>query len=198
MRRLLMFNRVSMDGYFADANGGLDWVVQEPELDKNAAGNLGDNGTILFGRKTYDGFESFWPKAIDESPTAPAPHGEARRSPELRAMGVWINDATKIVFSKTRKDVTWKGSKLVREFDPKMIDELKNQPGKDMIMFGSGSIVSLLTEHGLIDEYWLVVSPIILGAGKSLFTNGTKHLKLALAESKSYPNGNVSLRYRKG
>jgi dihydrofolate reductase len=198
MSRIMMFNRVSMDGYFADANGGLDWVVPEPELDAQAASGLGDTGTILFGRKTYDGFESFWPKAVDDSPTSPAPHGEARRSTDLRAMGMWINNATKIVFSKTRKDVTWKGSKLVRELDPKMIAELKNQPGKDMIMFGSGSIASQLTEHGLIDDYWLVVSPVILGAGKSLFTNGTKHLKLALVESKSYPNGNVSLQYRKG
>jgi dihydrofolate reductase len=156
-----------------------------------------ETGTIVFGRKTYDGFESFWPNAVTESPTSPAPHGEARRSPDLRAMGVWINNATKIVFSRTRKDVSWKGSKLIREFDPKLVDDLKRQSGEDMIIFGSGSIVSQLSEHGLIDEYWLVVSPIILGAGKSLFTNGTKHLKLAMFESKTYPNGNVSLRYRK-
>lgn len=190
----MMFNRVSLDGYFADASGGLDWVVQEPEFDKRAASGLNDAGTILFGRKTYDGFESFWPTAVDDSPTAPAPHGEPRRSAELRAMGVWINGATKIVFSRSRTQVTWKGSQLVRELDPAWIDELKRKPGNDMIIFGSGSIVAQLAEHGLIDDYWFVVSPLALGAGQRLFTAPAK---LELVESTRYPNGNVALRYRK-
>jgi dihydrofolate reductase len=200
MRRIMMFNRVSADGYFSTPSGGLDWTIQEPDLDKDMGGNLGDNGTILFGRKTYDSFESFWPNALKEgeaSKKVKAPHGEKRESEALYQMAKWINDATKIVFSKSRKDVSWHNSKLIREFDPKAIEDMKQQSGKDMIVFGSGSIVSLLTQHGLIDDYLFVVCPLILGSGKSIFTGPEKHLKLELVESKSYPRGNVTMRYRK-
>ena len=197
MRRIIMFTRVSADGYFAAADGGLDWAVPEPTLDAAAAGKLAEPGTILFGRRTYQGFESFWPSAIDDSPTAPAPHGEARRSPELRAMGVWINRATKLVFSKTLKHVTWQGARLIPAFDPAEVAAWKREPGNDMLIFGSGTIVSLLTQHGLIDEYQLVVAPTLLGDGKSLFRGIPARTALRLVESTAYPNGNVMLRYER-
>ncbi|MEO7734267.1 MAG: dihydrofolate reductase family protein [Kofleriaceae bacterium] len=195
MRRIIMFNRVSADGYFATTDGQLDWPVPEPTLDAAAAGRIAEPGTILFGRVTYQGFESFWPRAIDDSPTAPAPHGEPRRSPELRAMGVWINRATKLVFSKTLTKVTWQGARLIRAFNPAEIAALKREPGNDIMIFGSGTIVSQLTQHGLIDEYQLVVAPILLGDGKSLFRGIPAHTRLRLEESTAYPNGNVVLRY---
>jgi len=197
MRRIHMFNRVSADGYFATPDGGLDWVIQEPALDAEIGGGISGEGTMLFGRKTYDGFESFWPNAIKQGKTAPSPHGEKRESEALYRMGVQINNADKIVFSRTRKDVTWHNSRLVREFDPAFVAELKAQPGGDIMIFGSGSIVSLLTRHGLIDDYTFVVSPVILGSGRSLFTGGESHRALALVEAKSYPRGNVVQRYRK-
>src|SRR6185295_14776349 len=107
----------------------------------------GSDNTILFGRRTYDLFEAFWPHALDDSATAPDPHMAGRRSEAVRGMAIWINEATKVVFSRTRKDVTWKNSRLFHEFDPSEIEALKRQPGKDMMIFGSGSIVSLLTQH---------------------------------------------------
>lgn len=195
MRRIVAFDRVSADGYFAAPDGNLDWVVPEEELDRSAAGNLGGGDTILFGRRTYEMFESFWPHALDDSPTAEDPHAAGRRSPEMRAMAVWINEATKIVFSRTRQDVTWTNSRLVREFDPREIEALKSQPGKDIMIFGSGSIVSLLTEHGLIDEYWLVVSPLLLGTGRPLVSGVPVRTRLDLLEARTYPSGNVGLRY---
>jgi dihydrofolate reductase len=110
-------------------------------------------------------------------------------------MAVWINDATKLVFSKTRSDVAWKNSRLLREVDPGEIDALKKQPGKDMMIFGSGSLVTRLTEHGLIDEYQLVVSPIFLGSGRTLIDGLSKRTRLDLVEARKHAAGNVTLRY---
>jgi dihydrofolate reductase len=195
MRRIVMFNRVSADGYFAAADGNLNWVVPDEELEQMGAGSLSGADTILFGRKTYEMFEGFWPKAVSDAPTAPDPHGQRRLSAEARAMGVWINAVTKWVFSRTRKEVTWTNSRLFRELDPHQIETLKRGPGKDIMIFGSGSIVSQLTEHGLIDVYDLVVAPVFLGRGRTLVDGLPRGRKLELTESRSFPSGNVLLQY---
>jgi dihydrofolate reductase len=189
-----MFNRVSADGYFTDANGKLDWVVQDEALNKAAAANLSGPGTMLLGRRTYDMFEAFWPHALDDSATAPDPHGPGR-SQEIRAMAVWINEATKLVLSRTRKSVTWKNSRLYHELDPREIEALKKQPGSDIMIFGSGSLVTQLTERGLIDEYQFVVNPILLGSGRPLLSGATVNAKLDHLESRAFPSGSVMIRY---
>ena len=94
-----------------------------------------------------------------------------------------------------RGDVTWKNSRLLHELDPREIETMKGQPGKDMIVFGSGSIVSQLTQHGLIDEYQFAVCPILLGNGRPLFSDVSKSLRLDLLEAKAYPSGDAMLRY---
>jgi dihydrofolate reductase len=195
MRRIVMFNRVTADGYFAGPDGNLEWVVPDEEVDKAGAEAMPGFDTILFGRRTYELFEGFWPRAVDDSPAAPDPHGAGRRSPTIRAMAIWINEATKLVFSRTRKDVTWRNSRLFHEFDPREIETMKRQTGKNMIVFGSGSLVSQLTQHGLIDEYHFVVSPIFLGSGRPLLSGVSKSSRLDLLEAKGYPSGNVMLRY---
>ncbi|PYR75382.1 MAG: hypothetical protein DMF86_15570 [Acidobacteria bacterium] len=190
MRRIVAFNRVSADGYFATADGNLGWVVPDQEIDKLGGEAVpGSDNMILFGRRTYDMFESFWPHVVGDSPTAPDPHAPGRQSPELRAMGVWINEATKVVFSRTRKGVTWKNSRLLHD------EALKREPGRDIMIFGSGSIASQLTEHGLIDEYQFIAGPLLLGCGRSLLSGVPKTVKLNLLEAKPYPSGNVMLRY---
>jgi dihydrofolate reductase len=113
----------------------------------------------------------------------------------MKDMAVWINDAVKLVFSKTLKNVTWKNSRLIPAFDPGEIDALKTQPGKNMIVFGSGSLVSQLTKHDLIDEYRFVVSPTLLGGGRTLLNDVEKISKLELIDCKAYPTGNVILTY---
>jgi dihydrofolate reductase len=192
MREIHMFNRVSADGYFGAPDGNLDWPVQDPELDKSATTGMADTDAMMFGRKTYDGFKSFWPSAVDT-----APHGPARRSPELAAMGAWINSMTKYVFSRSLKDLSWAGTELLGEFDPRAVEQLKRGPGKHIMIFGSGSIVSQLTQHGLIDEYTFVVSPILLGSGMSPIRDVTSRMKLKLVECKEFATGNVRLRYAK-
>jgi dihydrofolate reductase len=194
-RKIVAFDRVSADGYFSAPDGNLNWAVPDQELDKAAVDQSPDGNTILFGRRTYDMFEKFWPSALDDSPTSPDPHAAGRRTPEMRAMAVWINNAQKLVFSKTRKDVTWKNSRLFHDLDFGELETLKRQPGQNMMIFGSGSIVSQLTERGLIDEYEYVISPILLGKGRSLIDGVTKNVPLELLEVKQTKAGNVLLRY---
>jgi dihydrofolate reductase len=152
MGKLVMFNRVSADGYFADERGGLDWTVPDGELDQEAAKGMPGSGTLLFGRKTYDLFEAFWPHASDEDP-----HAAGRHNPAIRKMAVWINAAAKVVFSRTKKELTWNNSRLISEFDANEVRKIKADSAKDSMIFGSGSIVSLLSQHRLIDEYRFVV-----------------------------------------
>jgi dihydrofolate reductase len=194
MRRIMMFNHVAADGSFATADGRLDWVVQEPAIDRSAVDGMPGGDTILFGRRTYEMFESYWPHALDDSTAAP--HG--RGTAENHAMAVWINNATKLVFSRTRKGVTWEHSRLLGEFDPAVVSALKRQPGKDILLFGSGTIVSLLAQHGLIDEYQFVVSPLFLAGGRPVIGGLPQHAPLRLLEATAYPSGVVSLRYAPG
>jgi dihydrofolate reductase len=195
MRRIVTFDRVTADGYFATEDGKLDWAVPDEELDKAAMQGDQAFDTILFGRRTYEMFEKFWPYALDESGAASDPHRPGRRSPEMRAMAVFLNETPKVVFSKKLDKATWRNSRLVHDLDPREIEALKKQPGKDMIMFGSGSIASQLTQHGLIDEYQLVVSPVLLGSGRPLLSGASKSTKVSLLEARTYPSGNVKLRY---
>ena len=102
---------------------------------------------------------------------------------------------TKLVFSRSLKDVTWQNSRILHEFEPREIETMKRQPGKNMIVFGSGSIVTQLTQHGLIDEYQFVLCPILLGSGRPLLSDVSKNLTLSLVEAKQYQSGDVMLRY---
>ncbi|HTN69468.1 MAG TPA: dihydrofolate reductase family protein [Methylomirabilota bacterium] len=196
MRRIVMFNWVSADGYFAGPGGDLDWVVPEEEQAKMAAKDISGFDTVLFGRRTYEMFEAFWAHlVVDDSGTVPDPHHPGRRSSEHGAIAIALNKMTKFVFSKTLTDLGWRNSRLLREFDPRQIETIKGQPGKDLIVFGSGSIVSQLTQHGLIDEYQFVVCPILLGSGRPLLSGVSKRLRLDLLEVKEFRSGDVMLRY---
>jgi dihydrofolate reductase len=197
MRRIVAFNNVSADGYFAAPDGNLNWVVPDPEMDRFAAEAIGRGGTdtILFGRKTYQMFASFWPTVLDESGMAPDPHADGRKSADLRAMAVMLNETPKIVFSKTLKEAKWQNSHIVRDLDPDEIARMKQQRGQDLMIFGSGTIVSLLTRHRLIDEYQFAVSPVLLGGGRNLVSGVPVNHKLELKEEKRFPSGKILARY---
>ena len=159
-RRIVMFNWMTANGYFAGADGNLDWVVPDEQQAKAAVDGIPLFDTVLFGRRTYELFEKFWNHPVDDSSTAPDPHHPGQRTREHGEISIWLNEMNKLVFSKTLQNATWKNSRVLHELDPHEIETLKNQPGKNMILFGSGSIVSQLTQHGLIDEYQFVVCPI--------------------------------------
>jgi dihydrofolate reductase len=194
-RRIVMFNWMTANGYFAGVDGNLDWVVPDEEQAKAAVDGIPLFDTVLFGRRTYELFEKFWNHAVDDSATAPDPHRPGQRTREHREIAIWLNQITKLVLSRSLKDVTWKNSRVLHEFDPRQIETMKSQPGKDILVFGSGSIVSQLTQHGLIDEYQVVVCPIFLGSGRALLTGVSKNLTLELVEAKPYRSGDVMLRY---
>jgi len=194
-RKIVVFDRISADGYFSAANGALDWAVPDADLDKGAAGKLGDSDAMLFGRRTFDMFESFWPNVLKDPATAPDPHSPGRHTPEMRALAVWINAAKKIVFSTTRKEATWTNSELRRDIVPREIEALKSQPGKTIMLFGSGTVASRLSELGLIDEYQFVVCPVLLGGGRPLVSGMSRRLSLELLEARPFTSGNVMLRF---
>ena len=194
-RKIVAFDRISADGCFSAADGALDWAVPDADLDKGAAGKLGDSDTMLFGRRTYNMFESFWPHVLKDPATAPDPHNPGRHTPEMRALAVWINAAKKIVFSTTRKEASWTNSELRREIVPREVEALKAQPGTTIMLFGSGSVVSRLSELGLVDEYQFVVCPVLLGGGRQLVSGMSGRLSLELLEARPFASGNVMLRY---
>jgi len=195
MRRIIAFDHVSADGYFAADDGKLDWVLPDEELTRSNLQSMSDADTILFGRRTYEMFEAFWPIAIQDDRGAEDPHAKGHRSQGIRKVGEWINNATKIVFSRTRKAVTWQGSLLVREFSVAEVEALKHAAGKNMLLLGSGQLTRLMARGGLIDEYRFAVVPVILGKGRKLLDDVDGPRRLSLVESPRFPSGTVLLRY---
>jgi dihydrofolate reductase len=185
MRQIVMFNLVSLDGYFARRDGSLDWFVWDPELDRFSAETIQEFDAVLLGRTTYELFAGFWPQAAEDPAT----------KPDDRIVADRLNAMTKVVFSKSLGPLAWKNSRLMRDFRPDEITELKRQPGRDIVVYGSGTIVNQLTAAGLIDEFRFIVNPVVLGDGKQLLA-GTP-LSLALLDVKRFKAGNVFLRYRR-
>ena len=185
MRKIIVKNMVSVDGYFALSDGNIDWHNVDDEFNKFSIEVLSNVDTILFGRVTYDLFESYWPKALSDPKT----------SEDDRKIAQAINDIHKMVFSASGKELTWNNSAVFRTIDEDQIHDLKEQDGKDIIIYGSGTVVQQLTDMGLIDEYHLMVNPIILGMGKALFDE-VNTLKLELMSDRTFNNGNVLLSYR--
>lgn len=170
--------------------------MPDEEQAKAAARDIANFDTVLFGRRTYEIFEGFWGHVVvDGAGTVPDPHRPGRRSPEHGALAIALNKTSKLVFSRTMKDVTWRNSRLIPELDLREIETMKRQPGKDMIIFGSRSVVSQLTQHDLIDEYQFALCPILLGSGQPLLKDVSKSLRLDLLEAKALPSGGVMLRY---
>ena len=184
MRKVIMFNRISIDGFFAGPNGeSHEWFINDPKVDK-AAHKMMQPDTVLFGRVTYQIFENHWPKVAKDK-TAPK---------EARATGKELNKMTKLVFSKTLNEVNWENTELIQGDLIEEVRKLKQGDGPDMVIFGSGTIVQQLTDKGLIDEYIFVVTPVILGAGKSFFKD-VKKLSIKLLGTKDFNSGNVILHY---
>jgi len=196
-RRIVIFEWLTADGYFAGQDGSLDWVVPDDAQARAAADDIRRFDTVLFGRRTYEQFAAFWPRVLedDDSATVPDPHRPGRRSRDHRTVGVALDAMTKVVFSRTLKEARWRNSFIARSFDAQTIEAMKRQPGKDIIVFGSGSIVSQLTEHGLIDEYQFVACPVFIGVGRPLFAGLSTPVRLDLIDAATYESGDLMARY---
>jgi len=171
---------VTLDGYYAGPNDEIDWHVVGDELHEYVIAMLNSLDTLMFGRVTYQGMASYWP-----TPTA------IKNDPIVAAK---MNDLSKIVFSKTLDKVEWQNTRLVKEISPADISKMKQQPGKDMAI--SGSLVSTFAQHGLIDDYRILVNPLALGSGKPLFQGIKDRLHLKLLSTKTFKTGLVLLQYR--
>jgi len=196
-RRIIAFNRVTADGYFAAPDGNLNWAVPDPEVDRAGAEGTPSTDAFMFGRKTYEMFAKFWPYVGKGSEPPSDPHAPGRQSPELLNFAKVLNERPKMVFSRTLKSADWEHSTIFREIDSATIDAMKREPGKNILIFGSGEVVSALTRHGLIDEYHFVVCPVLLGGGKTLLNDVGRATALKLVESKPFPSGVVILRYER-
>jgi len=184
MRKLSVFNSVTLDGYFTDKNGDMSWAHQDdPEWNAFVAENASGGGMLLFGRITYEMMASFWP-----SPAA------VEQMPKV-AEG--MNNSPKIVFSRTMDKATWKNTTVVSGDIAAAVRKLKEEPGEPMVILGSGTIVSQLTQAGLIDEYQIALNPIVLGSGRTMFDGVKDKLRLKRTESRSFGNGNVFLCYER-
>ena len=183
MRNLLVFNQVSLDGYICDAHGDMSWAHKnDPEWTQWVSNNASGGGELLFGRVTYQQMASFWP-------TPAALHS-------MPVVAQRMNEARKVVFSRTLEQASWQNTKLIKTDIVAAVRQLKSEPGPGLVLMGSGSIVSQLAEHGLVDEYQLVINQIVLGSGKSMFEGVKRRFELALTNSRRFENGNVVLSYR--
>lgn len=186
MRKLLVFNSVTIDGYFTDKNNDMSWAhrQQDAEWNEFVAGNAKSGGELLFGRITFELMQSYWPT-----------EAAAKQFPEVAEQ---MNNLPKVVFSRTLNDVSWQNTRLIKGNLAEEVRKLKQEDGDDMVIMGSGSIVSQLALEDVIEEYQLAVNPIVLGAGRTMFEGITDKLNLKLTKSRTFKNGNVLLCYEPG
>ncbi|MEO7086023.1 MAG: dihydrofolate reductase family protein [Gemmatimonadaceae bacterium] len=184
MPTLSVFNTVSLDGYFVSSTGDMSWAhagSDDKEWNDFVSGNASGDGTLIFGRVTYDMMSSYWP-----TPMA------MQNSPEV-AKG--MKALSKVVFSRTLKSASWSNTTLVKDDMIESMRAMKSGSGNPMTILGSGSVVSQFADAGLIDEYQLVIKPIALGAGRTMFDGLATPLHLRLRTSRQFANGNVLLCY---
>ncbi|WP_100013141.1 dihydrofolate reductase family protein [Lentibacillus sediminis] len=182
MRKVISQIMVSLDGFIEGSNQELDWHVVNEEYFKYTEGLLSSVDTILFGRKTYQHMVDFWPTPI-----------AAEKFPVIAEK---MNQLSKVVFSKMLESVDWKDTRLINADISDAISELKQQDGMDMVILASSDLVFSLTEHKLIDEYHIIVNPVILGSGKPFFKELDQRIHLTLHKTKEFRSGNILLCYR--
>lgn len=177
MRRLVVFNSETLDGYFTDSNGDMSWAHKnDPEWTAFVADNARGGGTLLFGRITYELMARYWP-----TPAA------AKNDPVVAER---MNSLPKVVFSRTMDKASWNNTTVAKEAGSE-VRKLKNESGPDLVLMGSGRIVSQLASEGLIDEYQIVVNPIVLGKGRTMFEGIKEKLNLKRTRTRAFANGNV-------
>ncbi|GAA4109459.1 dihydrofolate reductase family protein [Aminobacter aganoensis] len=178
MRRIVAWNVMTLDGYF---EGKSPWdlsfhnVVWGEELEAFSLAQGEELGTLLFGRKTYEGMASYWTQ-------------------ETGAIADMMNNSEKAVASRTLAQVTWNNSRLLEGDLVAAVERLKREPGKDIFVFGSADLLDTLLANGLVDEYRLCIAPVLLGAGNPLFKPG-RELAMKLTQTTPLKNGGVILRY---
>jgi dihydrofolate reductase len=182
MRRIHVFENVTLDGLFTDEHNDMSWAHrQDEEWNEFTSSNASGEAELLFGRVTYEMMAGFWP-----TPQA------AQMMPTVAAA---MNRMRKTVITRTLETPTWQNTRVLKGELADTAVKLKREPGPDLVIMGSGSIVSHLTRARLIDEYQIVVNPLVLGRGRTLFETVTDKLQLRLTRTRAFKNGNVVLWY---
>lgn len=182
MRKVILFNLITLDGYFEGTRKwDIAWHRVDEEFDEFSIEQLNHAGGLIFGRVTYQGMASFWqsPEAIETDPVVAAK----------------MNSLPKFVFSKTMGKAEWNNSQVIKGDAVQGLKRLKEQPGDDLFIFGSADLASTFIKNKMIDEYRLLVNPILLGNGGCMFTKNDEPLNLKLLDVRVFHNGNVLLNY---
>jgi dihydrofolate reductase len=180
MRKIIFQMMTSLDGYFEGPNHDLSWHVVDGEFNQYAGDFLRTIDALIFGRVTYQLMASYWPTATDDD----------------AVVTERMNNLPKIVISRTLDKVGWNNSRLIKDNVAEEISALKQQPGRDMTIFGSSNLCLTLIKHGLIDEYRIAVNPVVIGSGTPLFHGLTERFKLKLTKSITLKSGLEFLYYR--
>jgi dihydrofolate reductase len=182
MRTLNAYNFLTLNGFFKGPQEDTSWHTHGGEEEQYSVQSLQGDGILLFGRKTYDMMASFWPTPV-----------AAEHFPEVAA---GMNRAEKIAFSRKAFTPRWENTRAITGDIVKKVRALKATPGKNMTILGSGSIISLFTEHGLIDEYQFMIDPVAIPEGSPVFAGITTKLELELSGSRVFKSGVVLVSYR--
>ena len=172
-RRLFVSMIVSLDGYIEGPQRELDWFVEgDPQFDQYADEMLDSVGLALYGRRAYELMVDYWPKA-ETNPRSPTDLAFARK----------MNALPKLVLSRTLEKATWNNTRILRDRVKETITELKQQPGKPIVAWAGAGLVATLAQLGLVDEYRLIVHPVLLGKGTPLFQGIEERRKLRLTRT---------------
>lgn len=185
MRKLILFMHVSLDGFAAGPNGEMDWIRVDDEILKHVESRIHESNAALYGRVTYEMMEGYWPTAADQ-PNATWHDVEHSR---------WYEQASKIVLSRTLTGARQASTRIIGDDLAHQIRNVKQEPGTDILIFGSPGACHSLMAEGLIDDYWLFVNPILLARGVPAFQSVRDKATLTLAEHKVFASGVVCLRY---
>lgn len=185
-RKIISLMHVSLDGFVAGPNGEMDWIAIDDEMYKDVADLTSTVDTAIYGRTTYHMMESYWPTV----PADPASTNEERHHAH------WVENAQKLVFSTTLDQVGWNNTRLVKGNIAEEVARIKQQPGKNLMIFGSPRLTHTFTHLGLIDDYRINVNPVVLGSGIPLFKDVTETIALKLLASRTFHSGVVGLHYR--
>lgn len=183
MRKISVFNFITLNGYFKGAHEDISWHQhggEEADFASDAA-NSKEPNALMFGRVTYEMMASFWPTEAGKQANPGVAEG--------------MNRSEKFVFSRTLKSAEWKGTHILRGDIIKETIKLKESPGRDITILGSGSIVAQLAGHGLIDGITLMIDPVVLGSGAALFAGIPGVVKLVLKRSKAFSSGVLLAEY---
>jgi len=187
MRKLTLFMHVSLDGFVAGPNGEMDWIKVDNEMFDHAGARTNQADTALYGRVTYEMMESYWPTAA-EKPN-PSKHDIEHST--------WYSKVAKVIVSRTMKDVVLPNTRIISDNVTDEIINLKKMPGREIIIFGSPSASHLLMAGNLIDDYWLLINPILLGQGIPMFKGIKNRTQLKLVKSYPFASGVVCIHYEK-